>query len=122
MTSRWQLSEYCCEYEDNLETFMTFETNEGFMKQRLPLTATLLAVLLIPAARAADRQFCEEYAHSAEREVHRAEEHPRCRHGMEGSRWTRDFRAHLDWCLGVDRRAADREREARAEHLRHCEH
>jgi hypothetical protein len=100
---------------------MLIETNEAPMNHRLPLTAAILAVLLVPAAQAADRHFCEEYARSAEREVHRAEEHPRCRHGVEGPRWTRNFHTHFEWCLRVDRREADREREIRAEHLRRCE-
>jgi hypothetical protein len=73
-------------------------------------------------ANAADPGFCRDYSQAALRQVRIAYEHPYCREGARGSRWSRDFREHYEWCLGVSYRAAEREREARRGYLEYCAH
>jgi hypothetical protein len=77
--------------------------------------------MLTPYASAAPREFCEDYASSGVRQAKDAARHERCRYLFkEGPRWNEDYRAHYDWCRGVDRRAADDERNARSRSLERC--
>jgi len=74
------------------------------------------------AANAADENFCKDYARAAVNQVRSAEKHERCEHHLrnEGERWTRNYRAHYDWCRGVRREAAWEERNARKYALERC--
>jgi len=71
-------------------------------------------------AQAAPPGFCRDYARAALNQVRGALAIPRCRRGMEGSRWSADFRVHYDWCLGASAEAAAGERAVRTEHIRTC--
>lgn len=83
-----------------------------------------LALGLATVASAADPGFCRDYARTAMSQVHRAMDHPRCRHhldyGAENGRWGGDWHAHYNWCLGVSRDQAWSERDARARALDEC--
>jgi len=72
------------------------------------------------AAQGAPPGFCRDYANAALNQVRGALSIPRCRAGMEGTRWSAEFRVHYDWCLGATPEAAAGERDARTEHLRRC--
>ena len=72
------------------------------------------------SAQAAPPGFCRGYANAALNQVRAALSIPGCRGGMEGSRWSADFRVHYDWCLGASPGAAEEERAARTGHLRRC--
>jgi|SRR5215472_10277354 len=80
----------------------------------------LFAALPMPAAKAADPGFCREYAATALRQFHAAFDAPRCRMGMNGARWSSEFRVHYDWCLGAPYRAAREEQEARGRYIYAC--
>jgi hypothetical protein len=82
--------------------------------------AGAMLAMSIPTARAAGPDFCRDYAHAAENQVRGGLNNPRCIPGMRGERWSSEFRVHYDWCLGVSREAADRERDIRTDYLRHC--
>jgi len=73
------------------------------------------------AARAAPEPFCRDYTRAALAQVQKALAIPRCRRGMDGPRWSADYKVHFGWCLGASLRAADEERAARTVHLRRCE-
>jgi len=77
--------------------------------------------LTVPAARAAPEPFCRDYTRAALNQVQKALSIPRCRPGMDGPRWSADFKVHFDWCIGVPPSAAEGERMARTAHLRRCE-
>jgi hypothetical protein len=84
------------------------------------MAVTVLASDIAPV-QAAPPAFCEEYAHAAITQVRIAYEHRRsCEPGLDHPRWTNNWRTHYDWCLGVPRSEADREREIRQNHLRAC--
>lgn len=82
--------------------------------------AGLLLATAASTAQAAAPPFCRGYANAALNQVRTALAIPRCRGGMEGARWSADFRVHYDWCLGANPGAAAEEREARTIHLRRC--
>ncbi len=89
------------------------------------MTAGVLGVgvvlaLAASSAQAAPPGFCREYARAALNQVRGALAIPRCRRGMEGARWSADFRVHYDWCLGATPDAAAGERAVRTEHIRTC--
>jgi len=89
----------------------------------LCMTAALSAgATFAVAARAADEQFCKDYARAAVNQFRTAEKHERCEHHLrdEGSRWSNNYRAHYDWCRGVRREAAREERNARKHALERC--
>src|SRR5579862_7654597 len=96
------------------------------MSKTLPLA--LSAALLVVAAgaatsaRAADRDFCRDYARAAVNQVRGAMSHGRCRFRAENNpaRWSTDFRVHFDWCRGVSRDQAEDERDARRHILDRC--
>jgi len=82
--------------------------------------ALLTAVLAFaPAVRAAPPDFCRDYATAAVRQVEAARSIPACNRGV-GPRWTTDYRAHFDWCLGANPGAVEAERNARTNWLRAC--
>jgi hypothetical protein len=82
-------------------------------------TGFLLA-MAASTAQAAPPGFCRDYARAALNQVRGSLAIPRCRGGMEGARWSADFRVHYDWCLGASPGAAAEEREARTIHIRRC--
>ena len=95
------------------------------MRRLLGMAVTTAALLAgdITAVQAAPPAFCEDYAHAALTQVRIADEHRRsCEPGLDNARWSHDWRVHYDWCLGVQRSEADREREIRTNHLRACAH
>ncbi len=91
---------------------------------RKSITTTLLflvpAVLACTGADAAPAGFCRDYARAALNQVQIGLSTPACRPGLEGTRWSADFRVHFDWCLGVPVGAAGAERGARTAYLRSC--
>ena len=82
--------------------------------------AGLLLATAASTALAAPPPFCRGYAGAALNQVRVALAIPRCRAGLEGARWSSDFRVHYDWCLGAPPGAAAEEREARTIHIRRC--
>jgi hypothetical protein len=82
--------------------------------------AGLALAMAASSAQAAPPGFCREYANAALNQVRGALAIPRCRRGMEGNRWSSDFRVHYDWCLGNSPEAAAGERAVRTEHIRTC--
>lgn len=83
--------------------------------------AAAAIVLAAPAARAADPEFCKDYARSAVEQVHRAEHIRACGYLLGSPRFSPDWRNHFDWCLNAHRHEADEERARRHEALEHCE-
>lgn len=80
-----------------------------------------LAVAMAPSgARAAGPEFCRDYARAALRQVEIALATPPCRRGLEGARWSADYRVHFDWCLGASPMAVESERGNRTGFLRAC--
>jgi hypothetical protein len=81
-----------------------------------------LALGVVAAASAADRDFCRAYAHAAVREVNYGLQFDRCRDMMagQGDRWSTDWRVHYGWCRTVDGDQAASENAARHETLRQC--
>lgn len=71
-------------------------------------------------ANAAAPAFCGDYARAAVNQVRVALSIPRCRGGMEGTRWSANQRVHYDWCLGAAPSAVEIERARRTEHLERC--
>jgi hypothetical protein len=71
-------------------------------------------------ARAADPNFCRDYAGAAVRQAREVWSIPRCRPNYESPRWATEFRIHFDWCLTTSYDAAVAERAARTRHLEHC--
>jgi hypothetical protein len=78
------------------------------------------ALLVVPTARAADQNFCAQYAQAALNQVHGGLAIPRCAAGMKGPRWAPEYRVHYDWCLGASYDAAQKERELRTAFLQGC--
>jgi len=91
------------------------------LKVLLPVVATLASCgVMAPAASAADPGFCHEYAETAVRQFNAAFAVPRCRGGMNGPRWSHEFRVHYDWCLGAAYNAVEAERRDRAQYIYAC--
>ena len=89
------------------------------------LTAGMIGAALLLTAAASTAQaeppgFCRDYARAALNQVRGALSLPRCRAGMEGTRWSADFKVHYDWCLGVSPDAVEGERAARTAHIQRC--
>ena len=82
----------------------------------------MIAAGALGPARAADREFCRDYARAALNQVRGASSHERCEWRMDRNetRWSSDYRVHFDWCRGVSRDQAQDEREARRRALEHC--
>jgi hypothetical protein len=93
------------------------------MANRLPFTGlllTLLTLILVPEAKAADPGFCRQYARAALIQVRGGLSDPACGRGLQGTRWSSDFAVHYEWCLGASFDAAGGERDARTNYLRGC--
>jgi hypothetical protein len=78
-----------------------------------------LAVAPIPV-RAAAPAFCRQYARAALVQVRGALASPHCGAGLQGTRWSAEFPAHYEWCLGASPQATAAERDARTRYLRGC--
>jgi hypothetical protein len=89
---------------------------------RQPFTAwVLFALALAPIpAGAADPAFCRQYARAALVQARGALASPSCGAGLQGVRWSAEFSAQYEWCLGASSEAAAAERDARARVLRGC--
>ena len=74
----------------------------------------------LTAAHAADPAFCKPYAKAALSQVRGGLIDPACASHFQGTRWSTDFAAHYEWCLGVSLGAAGDERDARTQYLRSC--
>jgi hypothetical protein len=70
--------------------------------------------------RAANPDFCRDYANAAVNQACAAWNNWRCRRGAEPPRWSTAWRDHYNWCLGAYWENARREREFRREHLERC--
>ncbi|THD70610.1 hypothetical protein [Phenylobacterium sp.] len=88
----------------------------------LLIGAAFSGSLMTTAARAADRDFCRNYAEAAVRQSRAADEHDRCHRAVrdDPARWSSDIRVHMDWCRDAKIEDADREREARKHVLDDC--
>jgi hypothetical protein len=75
-----------------------------------------------PTARAADPDFCRDYAQGGVTQAREARSHRRCDRliAQNPARWTLDFKAHFDWCRAVRRGEAERERADRTHDLDGC--
>ncbi len=63
------------------------------------------------------RGFCDQYAKSA---VDHNRQNIRRGCGYTGDRWHSSYQQHFDWCMEVDRAAADSEAGVRADDLARC--
>jgi hypothetical protein len=105
-----------------------FTVGRGDMANRLRFVAacfpSLFLMLFLMSgltdARAADPGFCRQFAKAAIRQVRGALADPRCGAGVQGARWSTDFAAHYEWCLGAPPDAAGADRDARTRFLRAC--
>ena len=70
--------------------------------------------------QAADRGFCEQYAQAALVQVKGGHANRACAAGLQGARWSSDYKVHYDWCLGASFQAAGAERDARTAQLKGC--
>jgi hypothetical protein len=86
------------------------------------IAAVLATAAAAPGARAADPDFCRDYARSAVEQVHRAEHIRSCGYLLESGRFSPDWRAHYEWCLNAHHHEANEERERRHEALERCEY
>jgi hypothetical protein len=86
------------------------------------VAAAALAAVAAPGARAADPDFCRDYARSAIEQVHRAEHIRSCGYLLGSGRFSPDWQAHYNWCLGAHHHEADEERGRRHEELERCEY
>nr|WP_294530913.1 hypothetical protein [uncultured Rhodopila sp.] len=86
------------------------------------VTITVAAAIVIaaPGARAADPDFCRDYARSAVEQAHRAEHIRSCAYLIDSPRFSPDWRSHYEWCLNAHHHEADEERERRHEALERC--
>jgi hypothetical protein len=91
-------------------------------KRTLGMAAVAAATLLgaAGAAQAADREFCEEYAHAAIIQVRGGLNNAGCRPLMDGARWSAEYRVHYDWCRGTSVHEAETERNIRRGILNRC--
>jgi len=92
------------------------------VKRLISVTAlgSALMVSMPMSAHAADPGFCRNYARAALNQVQIALSTPACRPGLQGTRWSADFRVHYDWCLGASFGDVDSERGARTGYIRGC--
>jgi hypothetical protein len=86
------------------------------------ITVVLTTAATTPGARAADPDFCRDYARSAVEQVHRAEHIRSCGYLLDDGRFSPDWRAHYDWCLNAHHHEANEERARRHEALERCEY
>jgi hypothetical protein len=74
----------------------------------------------LTAAHAADPAFCKPYAKAALSQVRGGLIDPACASHFQGTRWSTDFAAHYEWCLGISAGDADAEKDARTRYLKGC--
>ena len=82
----------------------------------------LSVTLPLGSARAADPNFCQNYARAAMNQVRVAHEYPSCASRIGGGRWAFNYNNHFNWCLGVPYEAAQHERQERRRFLDYCTH
>ena len=93
----------------------------------LIVTAGLFVAALscASAANAAGDDFCRDYARTAVRQARAVIDSGRCdwvvRDGSS-ARWSTDWRAHFNWCLGASYDKANSEREIRHRGVDRCMH
>ncbi|HEY1980099.1 MAG TPA: hypothetical protein VGH13_08420 [Xanthobacteraceae bacterium] len=87
---------------------------------RLSIVLSALAAMMPLAAQAADPAACRDYATAAIRQVRGAVNNARCLPGLQGARWSADFKVHYNWCLTANYAAMGTERDARTAYLRSC--
>jgi hypothetical protein len=97
------------------------------MSNRLLFSAVVIVFFAnagaISSAQAADDAFCKDYARAAVNQYRSAASHDRCEvYRRDAGRWQKDWRAHYDWCRGVNRDTAWAERNARKRTLEQCTH
>jgi hypothetical protein len=104
---------------DGIEPIM-----EGYMRLLCFAAMAGLAVTTIvsPGARAADPEFCQDYARSAVEQANHAMHRRSCQYLVDGGRFSLDYRNHYNWCLNAHRHEADEERFRRHEALERCEY
>jgi hypothetical protein len=92
------------------------------MARNLSVAGVALALCLsgLAEVQAADRAFCEQYAQAALVQVRGGLNNRACAGGIQGARWSSDFKVHYDWCLGASFQAAGAERDARTAQLKAC--
>jgi hypothetical protein len=95
------------------------------MSNRLLFRTVMIAILAnagaISSVQAANDAFCKDYARAAVNQYRSAANHDRCAAYLrDAGRWQADWRAHYDWCRGVDRDNAWAERNARKHALEQC--
>ena len=92
------------------------------MARNLSVAGVALALFLsgLAEVQAADRAFCEQYAQAALNQVRGGLNNRACAGGVQGSRWSSDFKVHYNWCLGASFQAAGAERDARTAYLKAC--
>lgn len=84
------------------------------------LGATLALSVSFSAAHAADPAYCNQYAQAAINQVRAGLANPACARGLQGARWSSEFKTHYDWCLTAAPPAIESERGARTGFLRGC--
>jgi hypothetical protein len=89
---------------------------------RLALAGAVLAAACgIPAAQAADYQYCRNYARTAMDQVRQAESNPACSNRIhDPDRWTINYQHHFQWCLDAPPWQVQHEWDARSRFLWHC--
>jgi hypothetical protein len=94
----------------------------GEMVKRLFFVAVFGSAFAMSSmsAHAAAPEFCRNYARAALTQVQIALSTPACRPGLQGTRWSSDFRVHFNWCLGAPIPAIQSERGARTGYIRGC--
>jgi hypothetical protein len=85
-------------------------------------SAAIIAALVASAgvARAADPDFCRDYARSAIDQYHRAVDLHCDWLLRDQAVWSPDYPHHYNWCRGVSREQADQGRDQRRDALDRC--
>jgi hypothetical protein len=87
---------------------------------RTATALSILVVLNVNAAQAADPGFCKPYTQAALTQVRGGLANDRCAGSLQGARWSTEFAVHYEWCLGASVDAAGAERDARTRFLKAC--
>ena len=88
----------------------------------LMLVSGIIASSIPHQVVAAEPGFCRDYAQSAVDQTRFVRERPGCSRDAQGPRWSMNFRAHYDWCLGARYRDAEMERAIRHDYIESCRH
>jgi hypothetical protein len=86
----------------------------------LAFVSSTLFMSWLTASYAAAPDFCEQYAHAAIIQVRGGLNNRSCAGGMQGPRWSPEWRVHFDWCRSASFAAAGAERDARTSYLKAC--